>query len=155
MPFYKITCQGRVAQWKVQIDGKGTESMNITFTIWKHNTATNPSRFVLVGKNTLTLNNVHNVTTYELTPSLEDQIAVEPGFVIGLHVGRSIGPTSAVNAIGIEPNEQYSTYFINSDEIQDVDAFLDVSMASVISFNQIPLVAAEIGERDSCMFAQG
>ena len=128
--------------------------MNITFIIWKHNTATSSSSFVLVGKNTMTLNNVLNVTTYELTPSLEDQIAVEPGFVIGFHVGRSIGPASAVNAIGIDPSKQYSTYFINSDEIQDVDAFLDVSMASVISFDKIPLVAAEIGERNICMFAQ-
>ena len=146
MPFHQITCEGRISMWQVQINGKGTHSVDISFTVWKpSNTST--SEYSLVGMNSLHVTEVYNATTLQLEPELEDQIDVEPGFVIGLHVGNTEGSSSAVSTVRVEASDQqYITYYINYAATLGVSTLLDYNTASLFKVNEIPLVSAKIGK---------
>ncbi len=145
MPFYKITCNGRISTWEVQINGQGTNSVDISFTVWKPNNGS-ISEYSLVGKNKLHLIDVHNVTTYHLSPELEDQIDVEPGFVIGLHISNTEGPSSGVRTVHVESIEQYMTYYINYSATLGASSLLNYNTATFFKVNEIPLVSVEIGK---------
>ena len=156
LPFYKVTCEGRVAEWEVQVNGRGTLSQDITFTVWKPN-PDSTSRYSLVGKNSLTLTDAHNIITYYLTPDFEDQIEVQPGFVIGVHMGDPEGNNSAaINAASVDSSEPFLTHYFRSINLNKADAVLDTFTATRTYNNQIPLVSAKIGEYSShCIHVTG
>lgn len=133
------------------MNGQGTTSLEVVFTVWRPSEV-DQLKYELVGNNSLTLTNIKDVCTYHLIPNKDQQIAVQPGYVIGLYISTPNGPSSAVHTLELDTtSERYSTYYIDSEVIQKSQTLLDVGTTSDTQFNQIPLISAKISKELSVL----
>ena len=143
-PGNHIQCRGSISTWELHLNGRSQRSLEITFTVWRPlESAAKPIQYTLVGKNVLTVNTSERFESYQLSPDPEDQIDVEPGYVIGFYVNQTEGIAPQFYLVRLDSEQPM--YFISTATLEDDQPIIDTSMA-IITLDQVPLVTAKIGK---------
>ena len=143
--YQSIPCDGVVNTWSAVVKG----NLKLSFLIWERNGTV----FTLVGRNDFSVMNSDDSRTTNFVPSINEQIAVRTGQILGLYTSTD-EIESGVKAVQLtQASAMDNAVFEFEQELDETITTIDITEDGIRRVPDVrPLVSAIIGETQTDIF---